>query len=131
MSDIDPPEKQTRVEQLLREAHLHRMRGHEAAAEALCREALDLAPEDPQGVEMLGDLLAEKGALDEALEQYRRAFEQQPQKIALEDKIARVVLRKGEEEHERITALLMVDAPRRKGEGKRNVLIALLLSLVL
>src|SRR5262249_42477502 len=114
-----------------REAHLHRMRGHGAAAEALCREVLELEPDEPQGLEMLADLVADRGDLEEALERYRHAFELQPQKAALEEKIARIVLRKGEEEHERITALLMIDAPRRKGEGRRNVLIAMLLSLVL
>jgi len=127
----DPAELKTRVEQLLRDAHLHRMRRHLGAAEALCREALELEPDDPQGLEMLGDLLAEDEKLDEALERYRRAFEQQPQKAILEEKIARVVLRKGEEEHERIAALLALETPRRKGEGQRNALIAVLLASVM
>ena len=43
-----------------------------SAAEALCRQALELAPEDPMGIEMMGDLQAEKGNLQTALELYAR-----------------------------------------------------------
>lgn len=120
---------QNRVEQLLRDAHLRRMRQQWSEAEALCRQALLLSPEDPMGLEMLGDLMAERSKIDEALDLYRQAFERQPGKIILEEKIARMVLRKAEAERERAEALLLVNSPRRT-EGKRNVTIALLLSVV-
>src|SRR4051794_36321379 len=112
-------EIQTRAEQLLREAHILRMRGQWAAAETACRQALELTPEDTLGQEMLGDLLIEKGSLDEALDVYRKAFEKQPAKASLEEKIARAVLQKGEEAHDRLAAELMLNAPGSKAERKR------------
>jgi tetratricopeptide (TPR) repeat protein len=123
-------EVQARVERLLRDAHLHRMRQQWAAAETLCREALELSPEDPMGQEMLADLLAEKGSLDEALELYHQAFEQQPQKASLETKIARVVLQKDEELRERLAVEALINSPASKAHRKRNAIIAVLLSLL-
>lgn len=125
-----PGDDQSRVEQLLRQAHVHRMRQQWAAAEALCRQALELAPEDPIGIEMLGDLLVEKGNLQSALEQYRKAFAAQPGKAILEEKIARTVLTIAEEEQERAAAQLMLNSPVRKSERKRNATVATLLSLL-
>jgi tetratricopeptide (TPR) repeat protein len=123
-------EGQARVEQLLREAHVYRMRGQTGAAETLCRQAMELAPEDMIGRELLGDLLVEKGQVDEALELYRKAFEAQPQKASLEEKIARAVLKKDEEERERITAQLMVSSPVSRAERKRHATVTLLLSMM-
>jgi tetratricopeptide (TPR) repeat protein len=129
---LDPldAERQNRVDQLLRDAHLQRMRRQWAAAEILCREALELSPDDPLGTEMLADLLVEKGSTEEALDLYRRALERQPGKAALEEKIARLALRKGQEEQERLAALAAMDQPGSQAERKRNALIGLLLSLV-
>jgi tetratricopeptide (TPR) repeat protein len=124
------PDVQARVEQLLRDAHLQRMRQQWAAAETLCRQALELSPEDPLGMEMLGDLLSEKGSLEPALDSYRKAFARQPQKAALEEKIARLVLRKGEEERERLEAELMLSSPSGNAARKRNATLAILLSVL-
>ena len=123
-------DKQARVEQLLRDAHIQRMRQQWAAAETLCREALELDPDDVMGQEMLGDLLLDKGSCGEALESYRKAFEKQPEKVALEEKIARAVLLKGEEERQRLDAELMLSSPGSKLERKRSATIATLLSLL-
>lgn len=130
MDDLPPSDDKARVEQLLRDAHILRMRGQWAAAEDLCRQALELDPDDLMGREMLGDLLAEKGSLDGALEAYRAAFEKQPQKAALEQKLARIVLLKGEEEHARIQAELFLSAPKGKSARQRSGAIAILLSMV-
>lgn len=124
------PELGQKVETMLRDAHIQRMRGQHAAAETLCRKALELSPNDLMGREMLGDLLTGKGDLDGALENYRAAFEKQPQKAALEEKIARLVLQKGEEEHDKILAQLLLENPGRKTEAKRNATLATLLSMV-
>lgn len=123
-------EVEARVEQLLRDAHLQRLRRHWAEAESLCREALELAPDDPMGLEMLGDLLADKGSLDEALEAYRKAFERQPHKTALEEKIARVVLERSEEARARQEAEMLLRSPLGKLERRRNVTVAILLSIL-
>jgi hypothetical protein len=47
-----------RVERLLRDAHLLRMRQQWGQAETLCRQALELSPDDVLGRELLADLLA-------------------------------------------------------------------------
>lgn len=125
------PDAQARVEQLLRDAYLMRMRQQWGASETLVREALDLSPEDTQGLELLGDLLTEKGSVDEALEIYRRAFALQPEKVSLEEKIARAVLAKAEEERERIEAELLISTPRNAKQRKRNQTVAVLLSTIL
>jgi tetratricopeptide (TPR) repeat protein len=122
---------QERVEQLLRDAHIQRMRGQWGAAEDLCRKALELDPDDAMGREMLGDILYQKGAWDDSLVEYRAAFAKQPQKGALEEKIARVVLRKDEDERERIAAELMLTSPTAPIEAKRSATLAILLSLAL
>jgi tetratricopeptide (TPR) repeat protein len=130
METESPPDVQARVEQLLRQAHILRMRQQWGEAETLCRQALELAPDDAMGQEMLADLLAEKGSLAEALELYRKAYEVQPQKTVLEAKIARLVLQKDQEEQDRLAAELLISSPRKQSERKRNVAIVLLLSLL-
>lgn len=122
------PEK-ARVEQLLRDAHIHRMRQQWAAAETLCRKALELDPDEAMGREMLGDLLMGKGDTAGALSAYRGALEKQPGKASLEDKIARAVLAQGEDEREKAEALLLLESPLKKNEAKRNATLATLLSL--
>ena len=122
------PEK-ARVEQYLRDAHIMRMRGQWAGAETLARKALEIDADDPMGIEMLGDLLTGKGDLEGALSQYRAALEKQPTKVALEEKIARLVLQQSEEEREKLEAQLLLDSPLKQQEAKRNATMAILLSL--
>jgi tetratricopeptide (TPR) repeat protein len=124
------PGTESRVEQLLRDAYIMRMRQQWAASEELCRQALELSPDDIQGLELLGDLLAEKGHDDEALATYRRAFELQPLKTSLEEKIARAVLRKAEEERERFEAEMLINSPSTAKQKKRNQTVAILLSMI-
>ena len=130
---MDPtmvPETDPRAEQLLRDAYLLRMRQQWGAAEELCRKALELAPDDLQGLELLGDLLTEKGSDDEALAVYRRAFELHPEKASLEEKIAKAVLRKAEEERQRVEAQLLLNSRTNPKRRKRNQTVAVLLSVV-
>lgn len=121
---------QSQVERLLRDAHLARMRQQWSISETLCRKALELAPADAMGLEMLGDLLHDKGSVEEALALYRKALEQQPAKASLEEKIARAVLQKDQDERDRVAAQLFLDSPGNVKERKRNATMALLLSLV-
>ncbi len=122
--------KAARVEQLLRQAHIQRLRGQWVPAETLCRKALELAPDDVMGVEMLGDLLVEKGSYRDAAALYRKAFAAAPERASLEEKIARTALMIGEEEQERIAAQMLLNSPSRKSERKRNATIATLFSLL-
>ncbi len=125
-----PGEADERVERLLRDAHLSRMRDQWVHAEALCREALSISPGDASGLEMLGDLLTAKGDLTGSEEQYRRALEVAPTKPSLEEKIARIALRKDEDERERLAMQLMLTTPRSKDGAKRSVMVATMLSLI-
>ena len=122
------PEK-ARIEQYLRDAHIMRMREQWGGAETLVRKALEVDPEEPMALEMLGDLLTGKGDLPGALERYRAALALQPTKVALEDQIARVVLQQGEEERERLAAQFLLDSPLKASEAKRNATMATVLSL--
>jgi tetratricopeptide (TPR) repeat protein len=117
------------VERLLRDAHIQRMRGEWSAAETLCRKALEVAPDDLMGVEMLGDILHERGKTEDALDLYRRAFAAQPEKGSLEEKIARMVLELAEEQRERDAAHLLLTTPANKQARKRNATLMILLSL--
>lgn len=120
--------EQARAEQLLRDAHIQRMRKQWASAETLCREALKLDPEDAMGLEMLGDLLVDKGSVDEALEVYRQALEHQPGRAALEEKVARAVLQQDNERRARMDAELLLSSPKLAAQKKRGVAAAVLLS---
>ncbi|MFN3651128.1 MAG: tetratricopeptide repeat protein [Armatimonadota bacterium] len=121
-------EDRERFERLLRDAHLLRMRQQWAQAETLCREAVEIDPQDVPAREMLADLLAEKGETDEALTLYQACLEQQPGKPSLEEKVARIALRKDQEERDRIAAQLMLENPKGGRERKRNATAAVLLS---
>ena len=130
MESSPKTEEQAKAEQLLRDAHIQRMRKQWATAETLCREALKLDPDDGMAREMLGDLLMEKGSVDEALETYRAALERQPGKAVLEEKVARAVLQQDAERRSRAEAELMLASPKLKGEKKRGVAVAVMLSVL-
>src|SRR2546423_886387 len=66
---------QEQVARLLREANIFRIRHQMDLAEAKCREALALLPDDAGTIEMLADLLRARDKLPEAADQYRRAME--------------------------------------------------------
>ena len=105
------------------------MRQNWTRAEELCREALALEPADPMGIELLADLLMERGELDPALERYREAFRLAPGKAALEDKIARTVLAIAEAERERLAAEFALANPASRSERRRNATLAVILAL--
>jgi tetratricopeptide (TPR) repeat protein len=123
-------ESDVRAESMLREAHVLRMRGQFAEAETKVRAALEVHPESVTGLEMLGDLLAEKGAREEAAAQYRRAMELAPGRAALEEKHARLALEMGEQQHQRAVAEMLLQNPRALGNQprRRNPIVAFLLS---
>jgi tetratricopeptide (TPR) repeat protein len=120
-----------RAEILLREAHVLRMRRQFAEAETKVRAALDVHPESVTGLEMLGDLLAEKGSLEEAAAKYKYALELAPGRAAIEEKHARLALELGEQQHQRSVAEMLLQNPRALGgpqRRKRNPILAFFLS---
>lgn len=120
MASPEPGAGAERVATLLREAHLLRMRSRYADAEEKVREAVAHAPEDPAALEMLGDLLAEKGTIAEAAEAYHRAMEQTPGRLALEEKHARLVLMLAEQQHERAAMQMLLENPRSGASDRRR-----------
>ncbi len=123
-------EKDARAEQFLREAHIQRMRGRWGEAEALVRQALALTPRDAMGLELLGDALLERGEVDEAEASFNAALVEAPGKASLETKIARIVLRRAEDERNRISAELLFTSPRNAKEDRRQQTVAILLSVL-
>lgn len=132
MADGEPSAGSERVPALLREAHLLRLRGRFAEAEAKVEEAVALAPGDPAALEMMGDLLAERGSLQEAAELYARAMERAPGRAVIEEKHARLVLMLADERHERALAEMLLENPRLATAARRpNPGLAFVLSMLL
>ncbi|MBI3910304.1 MAG: tetratricopeptide repeat protein [Armatimonadetes bacterium] len=120
-----------RVARLLREAHLFRMRAQFEEAAARCRAALDLAADDVDVLQMLGELLQDQGRLEEARACFQRVLELQPGMPTAEKRLAQVVLEISERQQERLAAqMLLAGGDTGAAERKRNALIALLLSLL-
>lgn len=130
--DREPAGVDARVEALLREAHICRMRHQFVEAEEKCRAALSLRPKDVTGLEMLGDLLAEKGSLQEAAETYLRAMEAAPGRASIEKKHARLALQLGEQQYQRQMAQMLLENPGAFSSPlpPRNPLVAFVLSSI-
>ena len=89
-SDHDqPPEtpEARRARELLGEATLLRLRGRLEEAVAKCEEAIQLAADDWEACELLGDLHFQLEQPTSALEAYRRARELNPARPRLEEKV--------------------------------------------
>lgn len=125
---METRQNQEKLDALLREANVLRLRGQLAEAEARCRAVLELAPADTNALEMLGDLQRGRGQLTEASELYQRALAAAPQRPALEKKFAEVTLELAEQQRLRDTAALMLANPAAREQQRRNVFVACLWS---
>ena len=125
---VETQQNQEKLDALLREANVLRLRGQAAEAEARCRAALDLMPEEPTALEMLGDLMRGRADLAEASRLYQRAIAAAPQRPSPEKKFAEVTLELAERQRLRDTAALMLQHPPSPQQQRRNVMIALVLS---
>jgi tetratricopeptide (TPR) repeat protein len=121
---------QDKIDALLREANVLRLRGQVDDAEQRCRTVLELSAEEPTALEMLGDLLRGRGKLEEAGEQYRRAVAAAPGRPSPEMKYAEVALELAERQRMRDAATLLLQSPPSQELQRRNVTMALLLSLI-
>lgn len=119
---------QEKVEALLREANVLRLRGQTAEAETRCQAALELAPEEPTALEMLGDLLRGRGKLEEAAALYQRAAAAAPNRPSPEKKYAEVTLELSERQRMRDAAHLLLQNPPSPQQQRRNVIVAFMLS---
>ncbi|GBC98546.1 hypothetical protein HRbin17_01059 [bacterium HR17] len=81
-----------RVEQLLRQITVERVRGNWAAAQTLAEQALAQAPNRADLHELLGDILQHMGDNERALACYRRALQLEPSRLSAEEKLAAALL---------------------------------------
>jgi TM2 domain-containing membrane protein YozV len=125
---VETQQTQEKLDALLREANVLRLRGQPAEAEARCHTVLEWVPEEPTALEMLGDLTRGRGQLEEAAALYKRAFAAAPERPAAEKKLAEVTLELAERQRLRDTAALLLQHPASPQQQRRNVMIALVLS---
>jgi tetratricopeptide (TPR) repeat protein len=128
-----PDEPREAAEQLLREAHLLRMRKQYAEAESRCRRALELVPDDLAALDMLAELEYGKGNLPEARDLCQRILDEEPGRSVTETRLARITLELAERDQDRLLAetALAGGLHRQSGaERKRRVTISLMLSLL-
>lgn len=85
-------------EKLLRFSLLYFRRGEIRKALLSCQQVLEADPNNPTALELLGDIKAGQGELQDALDLYKKAKENNPSSDEVEKKIARTVLRIAEEE---------------------------------
>lgn len=89
-NELDP--KRDAIEQLLRTAHIHQVRGEREKAHALLQQALELDPENASVWELLGDYRREAGDWQGAHDAYKKAHELEPASAPIERKYAEAVL---------------------------------------
>lgn len=87
-----PSEVQRKLRALLGQATLLRARARREEALRLVEEALGMAPESAEALELAGDILVEMERGGAAMERYRRAFELNPERGVLEEKIGRAAI---------------------------------------
>jgi tetratricopeptide (TPR) repeat protein len=109
------------VEQRLREARLYWRRGQHESARTALEEILQRVPDHTAAIEMLGDLHAERGDLDDAIAAYRRGGGELPPH--LEEKLARVLVLKEEAERERLVEQLGLSGAASPVDRKRRVML--------
>jgi len=133
MTAAGDEERRQRGESLLREANLFRLRQDPVTAEARCRAAVELLPDDATALEMLGDLIrAADGDPEEAMQWYQAALKLRPGTESLEVKIAALILQQGEARYatERL-ARRLEGGGATPAQRRRQVTLATLMSLLL
>jgi tetratricopeptide (TPR) repeat protein len=127
---VETRQHQEQIDSFLREANVLRMRGQAAEAEERCRRVLEVAPEDPTALEMLGDLLRGCGRLEEAAGLYQKAVAAAPNRVAPETKFAEITLELAERQRTRDMASLMLQRSVSPGQVRRNLAFAIFLSAI-
>ena len=91
-SPAQPERAEPSLAQALTQANLLRVRGRLDQAIAVCRQALERAPDSWEAHELMGDLYRQARKGDEAIAEYRRALTLNPRRGLIEEKIARASL---------------------------------------
>lgn len=127
----DDPNKDMEVDRLIALANLQRLRQQFIEAEDTCRRALEIAPNDVIIKEMLGDLLYERGKLEDALAEYKSAMQLAPGKESIETKYAKLVIEIAERDRQKAIVEDMINNPQKYTFRKKNPGIAFLFSIIL
>ncbi|MDE2126496.1 MAG: tetratricopeptide repeat protein [Armatimonadetes bacterium] len=92
-------EEAERAETMLREAQMLRRREKWNDAIAKCHEAINVAPTDAAGIEMLGDLYQSVGRVQEAMAAYKHAVTINPKRVGAERKFGDLLMRQEQWSH--------------------------------
>lgn len=88
------------LDRLIRLAHLQSIRKQWVEATETCNKALEISPQNIDVLVTLGDILMERGRIDEALSAYRTAHDIDPANGSVETKYAKVTLMVADREYE-------------------------------
>jgi tetratricopeptide (TPR) repeat protein len=124
------PEQEVELQRLLMRARIELRRGNLSEAESACRAALEMAAQDLETHEMLGDVLRRRGKLDAALAEYKTAMGSAPARASAETKYAEVVLAVGERESAKALANDMLENPHLYLTQGKKPGVSLFLSLL-
>jgi tetratricopeptide (TPR) repeat protein len=125
---VETEQGRDKLDALLREANVFRLRGQAEEAEARCRAALELAPEDATALEMMGDLVRGRGQTEAAADFYKRAVAAAPGRPSPEKKYAEVTLELADRARQREVVDLLLEPAISPQQQRRNVMTAFLLS---
>lgn len=75
---VSDTEQMQKVDTLLSDANLHKLKGESESAIEKCIEALKLVPDNPDTHSMLGDIYVSTGKLEEAAKWYQMAIDLRP-----------------------------------------------------
>lgn len=113
------------IKDLLSRANAERARGNYKMALELVKQAHELSPDDPQVLELYGDILRARGRLKEALEMYRAALQKGSQKPTVEEKIAALTIELSEIAKQEEFRAWLREHPEHRPKGKNPGLAAL------
>ena len=121
--------KEAEVKRLLTTANFRRMKENYTEAEELCRQAINMAPKNPEVHEIMGDIMMAVGKAETALTEYQTAIQLSPGTAVYETKYAKAVLAVAQDEQEKALVQGMIDNPNKYAERKHSPTFALLSSL--
>ncbi|MCS7252847.1 MAG: tetratricopeptide repeat protein [Armatimonadota bacterium] len=118
------------IRNLLLRANVERTRGNYQRALELVKRAYELAPDNPQVLELYGDILRARGRLKEALEMYQAALQKVHHKPSVEEKIASLTLELSEIARQEELRAWLREHPEHRPRAK-NPTLAVLASMMI
>jgi tetratricopeptide (TPR) repeat protein len=128
MPDMETSQ-QAEFERLMTAAHVHRRRGDYDEAESTIKQALEIAPQDPDALEFAADILFARGKLEQAAKAYKAIMSADKSRASAEEKYAKVILQIAEGKRQQELLQDMLENPRKYREPARSPLVAAILSI--